>query len=153
MPIGTVDYVSAKPWNDAANPWPQYSRLMLSATDARLGSGVSLAYDMSSFYPAFINGEMAWIYTCTQTTYDDMFPQVQLSKLANDGAYEAQVIFDGDVQYQLGSTTRRGIPMGDVQGNHDWESVNGDDAATLSIMPVTTHLTPWEHRRRWALMG
>ena len=153
MPIGTVDYVSTAPWNDPFNPWPQYSRLMLSASDVKLGSGVPFAYELTYFFPTIIAGQSAWQYVSIDDTYDGAQADINLSKDFGSDAYTATVVFDGDVQYVLNGTTRRGIPAGDVQGNTNWEAVEGDDAATLSIIPVTTWLTPWEHRRLWCLNG
>jgi len=125
---------------------------MLSASDVRLGSGVPFAYELTYFVPTTQIGYTAWSYTSINDTYDGAQAVLTLYKNSvSDASYTADVLYDGDPQYRLSDTTRRSIPMGDVQGNHNWEAVDGDDAATLSIMPVTTYLTPWEYRRRRAL--
>lgn len=153
MPIGTVDYVSTAAWNDTTNPWPQYSRLMLSAIDTELGSGVPFAYELTYFVPATQINAVAWIYTSIDDTYDGAQAVLTLFKNnVSDASYTAELSWDGgDPEYRLSDTTRKGMPAGYVQGNNAWVADNGDDAASLSIVPVTTYLTPWEYRRRRAL--
>jgi hypothetical protein len=150
MPIGTVDYVSTRPWNDPTNPWPQYSRLLLSASDVKLGSGVPFAYELSYFFPATIAGVFAWAYTSIDDTYDGAQSEIVLYKASGAGnAYEATVTYNAiDDLYQLAGGTRRSIPAGWKQGNTNWVALIGANVTSLSIMPVTTYLTPWEFRRR-----
>jgi hypothetical protein len=152
MPIGTIDYVSTLPWNDPMNPWPQYSRLMLSAIDVRLGAGVPFAYDLSYFYPVN-SGSHLWTYTSIDDTYDGAQAVIELHKEFGLNTYTAVVIFDGDVQYVASGMQTKGIPAGFVQGNTDWNAEDGDDVNSLSIIADINYLTPWEHRRRWALNG
>ena len=137
MPIGTVDYVSTAPWNDPMNPWPAYSRISLSAIDTDLGAGVMQTLNLVFFDP--VNQ-----YVTYSNKALGAMEQINLELNGTTWA----VTYDGDPQYQLAGVTSRGIPAGDVQGNYNWEAVDGDDAATLSIVPVTTWLNPWEYRRR-----
>ena len=154
MPIGTVDYRNTAPWNDPYNPWPACSRLMLSAADYRLGGGVPFAYDLDYFVPTTEIGATAWSYTSIDYTYDGLQTTLILSKdSVSDASYTAQVKFDNDTYYYVNGMIRKDITAGYVQGNTLWQADNGDDPATLSIIPVTTWLTPWEHRRRWCLNG
>ena len=140
MPIGTVDYVSTKPWNDTRNPWPQYSRVSLSAIDANLGAGVMQTLNLSQFDP--VGGVYGYRYAEYSNDSTIMLRFI-------DNAWSVE--YDGDPYYHLDGPQPRAIPAGYVQGNTNWQVDNGDDPATLSIIAVTTHLTPWEYRRRRTL--
>jgi hypothetical protein len=141
MPIGTLDYVSTAPWNDPTNPWPQYFQVSLSAADANLNaSGVPLIMQLVDFDPSI--GEQNWVYESQNAegdavimVYNSDSNQVTISD-GNEGGY-----------YTL-STTVRSVPAGWLQGNTNWDADNGADVNTLSIIPVTTYLNPWEYRRR-----
>jgi hypothetical protein len=153
MPIGTVDYVSTLPWNDPYNPWPAYSRLTLSATDVDLGAGAMLVYDLTYFNPVVGPSEATWQYTCT-TEVSNSTPTLTLTRDNNPGGlFYAEVNTDGDIYYYVEDVTSRNITQGYVQGLATWTESNGENATSLSIMPVTTWLNPWEHRRRWCLNG
>ena len=50
--------------------------------------------------------------------------------------------------------TPRNLPYKTMVGTADgWEINTGSDIQGLLILPVYSALTPWEHRRRWNLMG
>ena len=137
MPIGSVDYISTIPWNDPANPWPAYSRLMLSAGDYDLGGGAMMTYDLITFQP---QNAFAWSYQST-TAVDGVLATLVYE---ND---TVSIVWDGDVYYDL-TAIRKDIPAGWIQGNENWAPHEGSLETSISIMPVTTYLTPWEHRRR-----
>lgn len=136
MPIGTVDYVSTAPWNNPYNPWPAYSRVSLSAIDSNLGDGViqtlNLVYfDPVSQYLAYSNKALG------------AGQQIDLEL----GGTTWAVKYDGDSYYVLPDVALA-IPAGWVQGNTNWQEYDGSNATSLSIVPVTTYLNPWEYRRR-----
>jgi hypothetical protein len=143
MPIGTVDYISTAPWNDPFNPWPACSRLTLSATDVNLGEGVMQTLNLIVFDPVGFGVGYA-VYS------NKPLGEGQQIELELQGTTWA-VKYDGDTFYYLPNAARA-IPAGKAQG-YDWQEDNGGDAASLSIVPVTTWLNPWEHRRRWCLNG
>ena len=92
-------------------------------------------------------------------TLNDFQPNNKSVSYANDEADVYLYMFDdveftpwlimnnGDDYYQLNTNTRA-IPAGWVQGNVNWQPINGSSETTLSIVPVTTYLNPWEYRRR-----
>ena len=133
MAIGNIDYVSTKPWNSVLNPWPQYSRVSLSAIDLNLGAGVMQTLNLIVFDPV---GQYA-LYSDGQ--------QIELEL----GGTTWTVKWDGDAYYALNDAARA-IPGTKAQG-YDWQEPGGDNADTLYIAPVTTWLNPWEYRRRRAL--
>jgi hypothetical protein len=142
MPVGTIDYVSTVPWNDAFNPWPQYAQISLSALDANLNaSGAPLIMQLSEFNPAA--GEQDnWLYESLNQEGDTVF-------LSYNSSSNEVLLYDGNVgPYYALTTTTRAIPAGWLQGNENWAPVEGSQETTLSIVPVTTVLTPWEFRRR-----
>jgi len=146
MPIGTVDYVSTAPWNDPFNPWPAYAQVSLSAVDATLNNdGNAKILTLVSFDPyAYLNEAPVWTYESADGVQLilDLFASI-VSVFAAPTNY-----------YALTPTQNRGIPAGVVQGNDTWSvapGYEGADVSTLSIMPVTTYLTPWEFRRRRSL--
>lgn len=127
--MGTVDYTSTAPWNDPYNPWPAYAQVSLSAADIE---------------PVIL----------TLTNFDPGIPQVDY---LNDAVAEQPLLikistgwligYNGDDYYQLDTITRA-IPAGWVQGNTNWQPIQGNHEVTLSIIPITTSLNPWEYRRR-----
>jgi hypothetical protein len=134
MPVGTVDYVSTAPWNDPMNPWPAYAQLQLSAADIQ--GGALLTYTLAQFDPALPGGAMFYSANTEEgnyLTYDDT---------------HWKIIAQEELEYYRLLTGTRAIPQGFQQGNTDWVPVEGSDENTISIMPVTTYLTPWEYRRR-----
>jgi hypothetical protein len=141
MPIGTVDYVSTAIWNDAFNPWPAYAQLTLSAVDLNLNaSGVPLIMQLIEFDPTV--GELNWMYESQNNEGDAVF-------ITYNSSSNLVTIYDGNEgTYYTLETTVRSIPAGWKQGNTQWQEDNGADATTISIIPVTTYLTPWEYRRR-----
>ena len=147
MPIGSIDYVSTAAWNDPANPWPAYSRVSLSAIDSNLGAGVMQTLSLVSFDPEGL------VYGYPSLRYSDkaLNEGENIVLLFETNAWAVQ--YDGDTQYRLDGPQPRVIPAGWVQGNTTWSEDNGESAPTLSIIPVTTYLNPWEFRRRWALNG
>jgi hypothetical protein len=141
MPIGTVDYISTLPWNDPANPWPQYFQVSLSAADANLNaSGVPLIMQLEEFDPTV--GEQNWVYASQNAEGDTV------AMTYNSGS-NLVTISDGNVgPYYTLETTVRSIPAGWLQGNTNWTPSEGSEENTISIIPVTTYLNPWEYRRR-----
>ena len=136
MPIGSVDYISTIPWNDATNPWPAYAQLQLSATDIQ--SGAWLTYTVFSFEPTTAGGGPIISYTAG--TEEGNYVQF------SNGIW--QIIALEEYTYYDLPTEVRAIPAGYKQGNMDWQANEGNFETSISIMPVTTYLTPWEHRRR-----
>ena len=131
MPIGTVDYVSTAAWNDPYNPWPLYSQVSLSAADID-----PVILTMNVFQPdvksvSYANDDAG--------VYFYMFDNVEFTPWV--------IMNNGDDYYQL-DTIIRAIPAGWVQGNTNWQPLNGGSENTISIIPVTTSLNPWEFRRR-----
>ena len=135
MALGTVDYVSTAPWNNALNPWPQYAQLQLSAADIQGG---------------------AWL-TYTLLQFDPLTPEIFYSAGTEEGNYltcngtEWKVIAQEELDYYILTTAIRALPAGYKQGNTGWIAVEGSQVTSISIMPVTTVLTPWEFRRRRSL--
>jgi hypothetical protein len=130
MPIGTLDYVSTAPWNDPYNPWPLYSQVSLSAVDIN-----PVILTLESFDPD--NGSV------TYANYEAV--PIPILYMSSGALWTVQN--DGNDYYYLNTTTRA-VPAGWLQGNTNWDSVGGEDVNTLSIVPVTTWLNPWEFRRR-----
>lgn len=149
MPIGTVDYVSTAPWNSVLNPWPQYAQVALSASDAALNaSGAPLIMQLTHFDPAVSPADgLSWVYeSLNQPNVDAVY--LRYLRASN----EIQIGDDEDgVYYVIYNTAVRSVPAGWKQGNTAWDADNGADVTTLSIVPVTTYLTPWEYRRRRTL--
>jgi hypothetical protein len=144
MPIGTVDYVNAAPWNDPFNPWPAYAQLTLSAADANLNaSGVPLIMQLIEFDPTA--GEQNWVYASQNQEGDTV------AMTYNSGS-NLVTIFDGNVgTYYTLATTVRSIPAGWLQGNTNWAPGEGNEENTISIIADVTYLNPWEYRRRRTL--
>jgi hypothetical protein len=142
MPIGTLDYVSTAPWNDPTNPWPQYFQVSLSAADANLNvSGAPLIMQLTEFDPTAV-GEQQWVYESQNAEGD------AVAMVYNSGTNLVS-IGDGNVgTYYALETTVRSVPTGWKQGNTNWLVMEGTNEDTLSIVPVTTYLNPWEYRRR-----
>ena len=141
MPIGNIDYVSTAPWNDPMNPWPQYFQVSLSAVDENLSAnGAPLIMQLEEFDPTL--GEQNWMYISQNAEGDtvSMTYNLDSNQVTISDAYISP--------YYTLSTTVRSVPAGWQQGNTNWVTDGGVDANTLSIVPVTTHLTPWEYRRR-----
>ena len=136
MTIGTVDYVSTAPWNDPYNPWPAYAQLQLSATDIQAGAW--LTYTVWEFEPTTAGGG----------------PFISYTAGTEEGNYVRfingiwQIIAQEELTYYELPTVVRAIPAGWKQGNTNWIVVEGSMEDTLSIIPVTTSLNPWEQRRR-----
>ena len=133
MPIGTVDYVSTAAWNDPLNPWPAYAQLTLSAADLTVPSDtyVLQLFNPGADLPVYYAGvasdglQALYVYNAVWIIIDDAVGEM----------------------YTL-TTARRSIPAGWLQGNTGWEGDNGSEATTISIIPDTTYLNPWEFRRR-----
>jgi hypothetical protein len=135
MPIGTVDYTSTAPWNDPYNPWPAYAQLQLSAADIQ--GGAWLTYTLTQFDPALPGAAMFYSANTEEGNY-----------LTYDGSYW-RIIAQEEIAYYYYESPVRNIPAGYQQGNTwGWESDMGSEVNTLSIIPVTTSLNPWEYRRR-----
>jgi hypothetical protein len=132
MPIGTVDYISTAPWNDPANPWPAYAQLQLSATDIQ--SGALLTYTTFQFDP------VAQVISYSAGTEEGNYIQYY------SGIWNI-IALEEFTYYEL-PTAVRDIPAGYKQGNTDWQTNEGNFETSISIIPVTTSLNPWEHRRR-----
>ncbi len=154
MPIGAADYVSTLPWNDPLNPWPKYSRLLLSAADVSLGAGVVHAYDLQegSLMPYVNGGYGYWAYESVDAIVASDHPVLNYGG-DEDGQMKVSS-YVGALYVIPTATVRRDIPAGFVQGNAAWNNTGlGEDPTSLSIMPDINYITPWEHRRRWALNG
>lgn len=147
MPIGTVDYVSTAPWNDPYNPWPAYFQVSLSAIDTNLNaSGVPLIMQLSYFDPTAPYGNY-WVYESQNAEGDAV-------SLVYTAIGNSVIVEDSNIgTYYSLPTTNRSVPAGWKQGNTGWDADNGADVNTLSIIPVTTYLNPWEFRRLWCLNG
>ena len=133
MTIGTVDYVSTAPWNDPTNPWPAYAQVSLSAADIN-----PVILTLESFYPD--------VKSVLYANYD----ATTVSLLMYDDTVEFtpwMIQNDGNDYYKCDTITRA-IPAGYLQGNTNWQPIDGAFENTLSIIPVTTSLNPWEYRRR-----
>ena len=130
MPIGTVDYVSTAAWNDPFNPWPAYAQVSLSAADIP-----PVILTLTNFDPP---GTVDYLN-------DAVAEQPALIRLNNPDGW--LIMYNGDDYYELDTITRA-IPAGYLQGNVDWQPINGSAENTISIIPVTTSLNPWEFRRR-----
>ena len=145
MPIGTLDYVSTAAWNDPYNPWPLYSQVALSAADADLNvSGAPLIMQLVDFDPLAV-GVQNWVYQ----SLDPTGPNGYISMVYNSGDNQVTIKNDNGDSYYACTTTVRSIPAGWLQGNTNWDAADiGADVTTLSIIPVTTWLNPWEYRRR-----
>ena len=154
MPIGIADYVSALPgWNDPLNPFPACSRLLLSAADVSLGAGVVHAYDLQvgSLQPYARNGYGMWAYECVDQIGGSS-PVMSYGNAVDGQMKVASTV--GSLYIIPTPVTRRDIPAGYVQGNGAWNNTGlGEDPTSLSIMPDINYITPYEHRRRWALNG
>lgn len=137
MPIGTVDYVSTRPWNDPFNPWPAYAQLTLSAADLTVPSDTYVLY---TFNP---NDGIQIAYSSVATDGN------QVLYLTDDGVWRILDDVVGEM-YTL-ETVRRDIPAGWLQGNTNWIPVDGVAENTISIIADVTCLNPWEYRRRRAL--
>ena len=138
MPVGTVDYTSTAAWKDPYNPWPAYSRISLSAADTNLGAGVMQTLNLVSFDPEGL------VLMYSNKTLGE---GEHIALLFTANAWYVQ--YDGDTYYRLDDSPQpRAIPKGWVQGDTTWTEDNGVDATSLSIVPVTTWLNPWEFRRK-----
>ena len=142
MPIGNIDYVSTAAWNDPFNPWPAYFQVSLSAADTNLNaSGAPLIMQLNEFDPVAV-GEQQWVYESQNAEGDAVFMSY------NSGSNSVEILdFNVGTYYSL-ATTVRAVPAGWKQGNTMWITVEGTHQDTLSIVPVTTYLNPWEFRRR-----
>ena len=132
MPIGTVDYISTAAWNDPFNPWPAYAQLQLSATDIQ--AGALLTYTLIYFYP----NQPVMLYSAGTE---------EGNYLGFSGNYWYITAQEELTYYEL-PTVVRAIPAGYKQGNMNWDAVEGNFETSISIIPVTTSLNPWEQRRR-----
>jgi hypothetical protein len=135
MPIGTLDYVSTLPWNSVLNPWPQYAQLQLSAADIQ--GGAWLTYTLAQFNPVVSN-----LFYSANTEEGNY--------LSYDGT-NWKIIAQEELDYYILTTATKAIPAGWLQGNTNWVPSEGSAENTISIMPVTTVLNPWEYRRRRTL--
>jgi hypothetical protein len=158
MPIGTIDYVSTLPWNDATNPWPQYSRIALSGMivddndDPVYVNNVVL--DMTLFDPSISDGNTMCAYESDSSSWTLL--------CSNDGMgialFALTTNAGAGLQYNRVNSASRAIPAKNVVGAgtaaaQGWDNSYGVSMDGLLILPVTTYLTPWEHRRRWCLNG
>ena len=131
MPIGTVDYVSTAAWNDPFNPWPAYAQVSLSAADIPPVILTLAYFNPPTNSVEYQNGAVA-----------------EMPTLARIPDFAWLFMYNGDDYYQLDTITRA-LPAGYLQGNTNWQSAGaGAFETTLSIIPITTSLNPWEFRRR-----
>ena len=159
MPIGSVDYISTIPWNDPLNPFPLYAQVIVSMTILANGDGypagpTQQTLTMSQFVPEPGNESViSYVNAADIPVINKVILRYEEAGIAADTKWYFQT---GDDAYRLAIYNNpdvkvpRAIPAGYVQGNVAWDS-NVDvniDVTTLSIMPVTTYLTPWEQRRR-----
>ena len=155
MPIGTVDYVSTRPWNDPYNPFPAWFQVSLSGMVLDDGAVpiyannevLSMTYfnplsvlEYQSYVCRFANAAATWQLDLVVVS----FPSY------NDGVVWQLDCFDGNsAQFGYGPTMSRSVPyktqIGTAQG---WYDTTGTGIEGLLILPVTTALTPWEYRRR-----
>ena len=133
MTIGTVDYVSTAPWNDPTNPWPAYAQVSLSAADIDPVILTLESFDPNAKSVLYANYDAT---TVSLLMYDDTV-EFTPWMIQNDGN-----------DYYKCDTITRAIPAGYLQGNTNWQPFDGAHENTLSIIPVTTSLNPWEYRRR-----
>jgi hypothetical protein len=150
MPIGSVDYVSTDAWNDPYNPWPAYAQLTLSAADTNLhtGAGAPLIMELIEFYPG-PGDEHNWVYASLNAEGDTVF--MRFNKDMYNAPFTLNIQDSNGTFYYL-TTANRSVPAGYVQGNTAWiVGDQGADVTSLSIVPVTTWLNPWEQRRRRSL--
>ena len=159
MPIGTVDYQSTAPWNDPYNPWPAYSQVSLSGTivddegDPVYVNDVVL--DMTLFDPSIPDGEAM----CAYVISDPYSWTITCSMNGIGGAiYQLTTNAGAGLQFNRENSASRAIPAKNTVGAgtaaaQGWQGNVGVSMDGLLILPVTTALTPWEFRRRWALNG
>ena len=144
MPIGTVDYTSSAAWNDPYNPWPAYAQVSLSAADENLSvNGAPLIMQLEDFDPT--PGEQNWSYISLNALNDTVY------MIYNSDSNQVTISDPNVSPYYSLPTTVRSVPAGWQQGNTNWVTDGGADVNTLSIVPVTTYLNPWEYRRRRTL--
>ena len=159
MPIGSIDYVSTLPWNDPVNPFPQYAQVTVNLTilaneDGYPAGPTQQTLTLISFNP---EGLLQYANAADIPVEDKVILEYEFGNAyVGDDAWR---FVTGDDVWPLAVyrneqvSVPRAIPAGYVQGNAAWVS-DGDvlvDATTISIVPVTTYLTPWEYRRRRTL--
>jgi hypothetical protein len=151
MPIGTVDFVSSQPWNDAFNPWPQYSQVKVGISGT---PGSEYTCTLNAFSP--LQGvDYSLIYVPELSAvnafyYDD----ASTSAMAFQESQGANFWF---ISHPLGTyvanNAARALPSKQAGGAYGWIIYPGYEGSSanvnnLYIVPVTTALNPWEYRRR-----
>jgi len=156
--MGTVDYISTAPWNDPFNAFPQYAQVSLSGMVVD-GDGTP-RYANNEVLPMTYFNPLSTIkntnVVCRFASADGIW-QLDLSVVFfpyYDGNQWVLDCFDGDGAQFSYDTMSRSVPCKTLVGSDQgWQIISGSGIAGLLILPVTMALTPWEHRRRWALNG
>ena len=157
MPIGNIDYVSAAPWNDPMNPWPQYSQIALSGMivddDSNPVYVNNLVLDMTWFDPSVEPGNEMCIYEDIDNAW---YLKCYINVDNGDAMYQIATNAGAGLFYNRVNSASRAIPAKNVVGAgtaaaQGWDNSYGVSMDGLLILPVTTALTPWEHRRRRTL--
>lgn len=153
MPIGSVDYISTTPWNDPLNPWPAYAQICINGTvigdgDEHVMTVNNVVLPMTLFAPVTPPSN-AYVQYGTGGYVNGV--QVNLLYAINDVGWFLG-IDDGDSVFTAYNDTplRKNVPYIYVAGQSgNWYQDTGVGGLnTITIIPVTGVLTPWEHRRR-----
>jgi hypothetical protein len=141
--MGTVDYVSTLPWNDPANPWPQYFQVSLSAAEISLRTFTLVSFDPNA--AAFgqptahyedDNGDYRLDYDASGQYYGNGASWNVWSNMIEDLLY-------------FKTTLIRAIPFKAAGVADGWEAGgSGTDQSILYMQPDVASLNPWEYRRR-----
>jgi hypothetical protein len=164
MPIGTVDYVSTAPWNDPLNPWPQYAQVLLSGTVITDGdkeisfSNKVLTLTIMNPYAVYPQQHVLYqgVYqnpgTAVNSTIDLYNSTIYLSNSWTLNIVDNPVGAPGTSSGYTAinpQTAQKDVPYIYTAGQtNGWFNYNGTGINSVTLVPVTTNLNPWEHRRR-----
>jgi len=144
MPIGTVDYVNAAPWNSPTNPWPQYAQVTLSASNFSLS-----VFNLTQFNPEASVGYKFCTYTDPNNINRILYYD-NGNEFTNQTAWIVDVgtVFPVLRKTYYKITNDKGVPSKSAGVADGWTSSPAGTEDSLYIQPVITSLTPWEFRRR-----
>jgi|LauGreDrversion2_6_1035139.scaffolds.fasta_scaffold78784_1 hypothetical protein len=151
MPIGTVDYVSTIPWNDPYNPWPAYSTVALSGTvvvgaQTIIVNPATARMSITNFDPILDDG--------IPLGYANADYSIYMSYYKNEGTPAGWFMSLSGFEIRDYPNASKDVPYITVAGaTGTWVEDAGTGLSSLLMFPVTTDITPWEHRRRWCLNG
>jgi len=156
----SVDYVSTAPWNDPYNPWPQYSEVifkMIGGSEG--GADFTCLYTLSTFNPlqnitnyATFSANALYVDLAALAlgTENTLLYQINLHpSLLVQNFWQVNVLLYETRVRAYKADASRSVPVKSAGSAQGWIPQAGFEPYSvndMSIIPVTTALTPWELR-------